>query len=127
MAAADSIGIWRHGAVTGGTRLRERGVGPIAVGALCLQLPGAGCGQYGDINRIRHRTEQKERFLKPLLAGEIRSCFSMTEPENPGSNPTWMSSTAVRDEDEYVIEGHKWFTSSADGASFCHCHGCHRP
>ncbi len=62
--------------------------------------------------------EQKERFLKPLLAGEIRSCFSMTEPENPGSNPTWMSSTAVRESDAYIIEGHKWFTSSADGAAF---------
>ena len=62
--------------------------------------------------------EQKERFLKPLLAGQIRSCFSMTEPENPGSNPTWMSSTADRDGDAYVIEGHKWFTSAADGAAF---------
>jgi len=62
--------------------------------------------------------EQQERFLKPLLAGDIRSCFSMTEPENPGSNPTWMSTTAVRDGQEYVIEGHKWFTSAADGAAF---------
>ena len=42
----------------------------------------------------------------------------MTEPENPGSNPTWMSSTAVREGDEYVIEGHKWFTTAADGADF---------
>ncbi|UCC51049.1 MAG: acyl-CoA dehydrogenase family protein, partial [Anaerolineaceae bacterium] len=62
--------------------------------------------------------EQQDRFLKPLLAGETRSCFSMTEPENPGSNPTWMSSTAVCDGDEYVIEGHKWFTTAADGAAF---------
>ncbi len=63
-------------------------------------------------------TEQRERFLQPLLQGEIRSCFSMTEPENPGSNPTWMSSTALREGDEYVIEGHKWFTTAADGAAF---------
>ncbi len=62
--------------------------------------------------------EQQERFLQPLLDGVIRSCFSMTEPENPGSNPTWMSSTAVREGDEYVIEGHKWFTTAADGADF---------
>ena len=62
--------------------------------------------------------EQQDLFLKPLLAGQTRSCFSMTEPENPGSNPTWMSSTAVRDRDEYVIEGHKWFTTAADGAAF---------
>ena len=62
--------------------------------------------------------EQKERWLKPLIAGEIRSCFSMTEPEHAGSNPVWMSTTAVRDGDEYVINGHKWFSTSADGAAF---------
>jgi alkylation response protein AidB-like acyl-CoA dehydrogenase len=62
--------------------------------------------------------EQKERWLKPLVAGKIRSCFSMTEPEHAGSNPVWMSTTAAKDGDEYVIHGHKWFTSSADGAAF---------
>ena len=62
--------------------------------------------------------EQKERWLHPLLAGEIRSCFSMTEPDRPGSNPTWMETTAVRDGDDYVINGHKWFTTAADGAAF---------
>jgi alkylation response protein AidB-like acyl-CoA dehydrogenase len=62
--------------------------------------------------------EQKERWLGPLLRGEVRSCFSMTEPEYPGSNPVWMATTAVRDGESYVINGHKWFTSSADGASF---------
>lgn len=61
---------------------------------------------------------QKERFLKPLLAGETRSCFSMTEPENPGSNPTWLGTTAVKENGEYVVNGRKWFTSSADGAAF---------
>ena len=68
---------------------------------------------------IAHGTEeQKERYLLPLARGEVRSCFSMTEPEHPGSNPTWMSTTATREGDDYVINGHKWFTSSADGASF---------
>lgn len=62
--------------------------------------------------------EQKEKFLKPLLAGDTRSCFSMTEPDLPGSNPTWMSTTAVKDGNDYVINGKKWFTSSADGAAF---------
>jgi alkylation response protein AidB-like acyl-CoA dehydrogenase len=62
--------------------------------------------------------EQNERWLKPLLAGQIRSCFSMTEVDRPGSNPVWMETTAVRDGGEYVINGHKWFTSSADGAAF---------
>ena len=60
----------------------------------------------------------KERYLKPLMAGEIRSCFSMTEPEFAGSNPTRMATTAVREGGEYVINGRKWFTSSADGAAF---------
>lgn len=62
--------------------------------------------------------EQKARWLEPLARGELRSCFSMTEPENPGSNPTLLSCTAVTDGDDYVIDGHKWFTSSADGAAF---------
>lgn len=58
------------------------------------------------------------QFLEPLQKGEIRSCFSMTEPAHAGSNPKYLSTTAVRDGDCYVINGHKWFTSSADGASF---------
>jgi acyl-CoA dehydrogenase len=61
---------------------------------------------------------QQARWLEPLARGEIRSCFSMTEPENPGSNPTMLSCTARRDGEDYVIDGHKWFTSSADGAAF---------
>ncbi|MGH9908578.1 MAG: acyl-CoA dehydrogenase family protein [Pyrinomonadaceae bacterium] len=68
---------------------------------------------------IAHATaEQKETYLGPLMRGEIRSCFSMTEPEHPGSNPTWMSTNATRDGQDYVINGHKWFTSSAEGATF---------
>ncbi len=62
--------------------------------------------------------EQKEKFLRPLIAGEIRSCFAMTEPEHAGSNPVWMSTTAVREGNEYVLSGHKWFASSAEGAAF---------
>ncbi len=62
--------------------------------------------------------EQKARWLLPLAHGDIRSCFSMTEPELPGSNPTWMATTAKKDGDDYLIDGHKWFTSSADGAAF---------
>lgn len=59
-----------------------------------------------------------EKFLHPLQRGEIRSCFAMTEPGFAGSNPIHMGTTAVRDNDEYIITGHKWFTSSADGAAF---------
>jgi acyl-CoA dehydrogenase len=62
--------------------------------------------------------EQKAAWLAPLARGEIRSCFAMTEPEFAGSNPVWMATTARRDGNDYVIDGHKWFTSSADGAAF---------
>ncbi len=62
--------------------------------------------------------EQKRRWLAPLVAGEIRSCFSMTEPDSPGSNPTQLDCRARLDGDSYVIDGRKWFTSSADGAAF---------
>jgi len=62
--------------------------------------------------------EQKAQWLKPLVNGDIRSCFSMTEPEVPGSDPTTLQTRAVRDGDEWVINGHKWFTSGAIGATF---------
>jgi acyl-CoA dehydrogenase len=62
--------------------------------------------------------EQKERWLAPLVRGDIRSCFSMTEPDRSGSNPTWLDTTAVKDGSDYVINGRKWFTTGADGAAF---------
>jgi alkylation response protein AidB-like acyl-CoA dehydrogenase len=63
--------------------------------------------------------ELRDKFLRPLILGEIRSCFGMTEPQNPGSNPIWMDTVAIKDGNDYVINGNKWFTSSADGASIC--------
>lgn len=65
--------------------------------------------------------EQKEKYLCPLVEGKIRSCFSMTEVEMPGSNPVMMDTTAVKDGDDYIINGQKWYTSSADGAHFTIC------
>jgi alkylation response protein AidB-like acyl-CoA dehydrogenase len=61
---------------------------------------------------------QQDKFLKPLQKGEIRSCFAMTEPEFAGSNPVNMGTTAVREGNQYRINGHKWFTTAADGAAF---------
>ncbi len=63
-------------------------------------------------------TFHKDQFLHPLLEGKVRSCFAMTEPEFAGSNPTRLATTAVRKGDKYILNGHKWFTSSAEGAAF---------
>jgi acyl-CoA dehydrogenase len=68
-------------------------------------------GKYGS-------KEIKDKYLHPLIKGEIRSCFSMTEPDYAGSNPVHMGTTAVKDGDDYIINGRKWFTSSADGSEF---------
>jgi len=60
--------------------------------------------------------EQRERWLEPLLEGRIRSCFSMTEPEVAGSDPTLLQATGTLDGDEWVIDGLKWFSTGAVGA-----------
>lgn len=62
--------------------------------------------------------EQRERWLLPLARGDIRSCFAMTEPELAGSNPTALGTTAVKDGDSWVVSGHKWFSTGADGSAF---------
>ena len=100
-----------------GARYGQRGAWAYAPRSLRVQLPGARCRQHGNPFGARN-TGTKKTYLEPLLKGDIRSCFAMTEPEHAGSNPTWMSTTAVKEGDDYVINGHKWFTSSADGATF---------
>lgn len=93
----------------------ELGQSPIGHYVFNCQAPDAGnmelLGEFGS-------DLQKERWLKPLVAGEIRSCFSMTEPDFAGSNPILMGTTAKKDGDSWVIDGHKWFTTAADGATF---------
>jgi alkylation response protein AidB-like acyl-CoA dehydrogenase len=79
------------------------------------QAPDAG---NGEILHLYGTDEQKERFLRPLVAGETRSFFGMTEPEVAGSDPTLLRGRAVREGDEWVIDAHKWFSSGADGAGF---------
>ncbi len=104
------LGLVEHGLVS-----EQLGRSPLGHYVFGAQAPDAGnlevLHKYGT-------HEQHERYLVPLARGEVRSCFAMTEPENPGSNPTMLSCQARRDGDHYVIDGHKWFSSSADGAAF---------
>jgi len=104
------LSLFEHGLVS-----QELGQTPIGHYVFNCQAPDSGNMEI----LIEHATpEQRERYLMPLLAGDVRSCFSMTEPEHAGSNPTMLSTTAVADGDDYLINGHKWFTSAAEGAAF---------
>jgi alkylation response protein AidB-like acyl-CoA dehydrogenase len=91
------------------------GQSPIGHYAFGCQAPDA-----GNIELLhRHGSrEHKEKYLIPLVRGDVRSCFAMTEPDSPGSNPTQLRTLARIEGDHYIIDGHKWFTSSCDGAAF---------
>ena len=79
------------------------------------QAPDAG---NGEILHMFGTDDQKERFLRPLVEGETRSFFSMTEPDVAGSDPTLLRMRARREGDEWVLDGRKWFSSGAEGAGF---------
>ena len=79
------------------------------------QAPDAG---NIEILHLHGSEAQKEQYLRPLVEGKIRSCFSMTEVETPGSNPVMLETTAVKDGNDYVINGQKWYSTAADGAAF---------
>ena len=74
----------------------------------------------GNMHTLLHfaTPAQKEKYLRPLCDGKIRSCFAMTEPEAAGSDPTQIKTAAVKQGDNWVINGHKWFISGAHGAKF---------
>ena len=125
-AKVKQMGLWapNHPAEFGGLGLSmvDHGLFAEAVGRspLGMLVFGTQAPDAGNVEILHQYAtdEQRERFLRPLVAGEIRSCFSMTEPETAGSNPVLIATTAVVDGDDYVINGQKWFTSSADGAAF---------
>jgi alkylation response protein AidB-like acyl-CoA dehydrogenase len=94
---------------------QELGRSPLGHYTFNAQAPDAG---NMEILREFGTPAQQQRWLAPLVDGEIRSCFAMTEPDHPGSNPVWMGTTAQRHGDGYVLNGRKWFASSADGARF---------
>ena len=86
-----------------------------APNAFGCQAPDSG---NSEILALAGTPAQKERWLYPLLNGELKSAFSMTEPETAGSDPTQLRTRAVRDGDGYVLNGHKWFTSNGSIADF---------
>jgi alkylation response protein AidB-like acyl-CoA dehydrogenase len=90
------------------------GESPLGHYVFGCHAPDAG---NAEILHLYGSDEQKGAWLAPLAAGELRSCFSMTEPDMPGSNPVEMSTTARLEGDEWVINGRKWFTTAADGAA----------
>ena len=88
------------------------------LGPLALNISAPDEGNMHLLEAIA-KPEHKERWLRPLAAAEIRSCFCMTEPPpGAGSDPTMLATTARRDGDHYVIDGRKWFITGADGAKF---------
>ena len=91
------------------------GRSPLAPPIFGNQAPDSG---NAELLAIGGNEEQKQRWLRPLLDGRLRSAFSMTEPEVAGSDPTLIRTSAVLDGDEYVINGHKWFTSCGSTADF---------
>jgi acyl-CoA dehydrogenase len=91
------------------------GSSPYAPNAFGNQAPDSG---NSEILALAGTPEQKDRWLHPLLAGDLKSAFSMTEPDSAGSDPTTLKTRAVRDGDGWVIDGHKWFSSNASIADF---------
>jgi acyl-CoA dehydrogenase len=92
-------------------------LGASTLGHYCFNCQAPDAGNMEILMQFGSEMQRKTWF-RPLVEGEIRSCFSMTEPDRPGSNPVWMDTTAVKQGSDYVINGRKWFTSSYDGASF---------
>ena len=91
------------------------GTSVYAPNAFGNQAPDSG---NSEILALAGTPEQKERYLQPLLAGDLKSAFSMTEPNSAGADPTLLRTRAVKDGDEWVITGHKWFSSNASIADF---------
>src|SRR5213592_3864045 len=91
------------------------GTSPFAPVAFGNQAPDSG---NSEILALAGTEDQKERWLYPLLAGEVHSAFSMTEPHTAGSDPTLLETRAELDGDAWVINGRKWFSSNASIADF---------
>jgi acyl-CoA dehydrogenase len=105
------------------------GLGHVAMAAVSAEAAKSRFGPFalnasapdeGNMHTLHHwgTPAQKQKYLRPLCDGRMRSCFAMTEPEVAGSDPTLIQTRAVADGDDFVINGHKWFISGAHGAQF---------
>ena len=105
------------------------GLGHVAMAAVSAEAARSRFGPFalnaqapdeGNMHTLLHwaTDEQKDRYLRPLCEGRVRSCFAMTEPEVAGSDPTLIQTRAVLEGDHWVVNGHKWFISGARGARF---------
>jgi acyl-CoA dehydrogenase len=111
-AEAGGLGM---GNITLGLINEQLGRSPIAPRIFGTAAPDTG---NMEILWLAGTEEQKRKYLEPLLADDVRSCIAMTEPEVSGSDPTTLLTTAVQDGDDWVINGHKWFITGANGAAF---------
>jgi acyl-CoA dehydrogenase len=134
---------WREGITELRRKARKSGLwcphmpeefGGMGLGPMAMAMVSAECGRNriasfvlncqapdeGNMHTMLHfaTPEQKEKYLRPLCDGKVRSCFAMTEPEVAGSDPTQIRTNAVKDGDNWIINGHKWFISGAHGAKF---------
>src|SRR5579862_2022246 len=142
-AAMQKNGNWRDGIIQLRGKAKQRGLwlphmppefGGLGLDAMAIAVISAECGRTrlasfilnvqapdeGNMHTMLHfaTPAQKEKYLRPLCDGKIRSCFAMTEPEAAGSDPTQIKTAAVKQGDNWVINGHKWFISGAHGAKF---------
>ena len=136
-------GQWREGIIELRRKARQRGLwlphmppefGGLGLGPLGIAMISAECGRNrlapfivncqapdeGNMHTLLHfaTPAQKEKYLRPLCEGRVRSCFAMTEPEVAGSDPTQIQTHAEKQGDNWTINGHKWFISGAHGAKF---------
>jgi acyl-CoA dehydrogenase len=142
-AQMQKTGQWREGIIELRRKARQRGLwlphmppefGGLGLGPLGIATISAECGRNrlapfivncqapdeGNMHTLLHfaTPAQKEKYLRPLCEGRVRSCFAMTEPEVAGSDPTQIQTHAEKQGDNWVINGHKWFISGAHGAKF---------
>ena len=129
-ARAKEVGVWNphlpkewDGMGLGATAMAFVSAEAARVGGIGPYVLNAQAPDEGNMHTLVHwaTPDQAEKYLRPLAEGRGRSCFAMTEPEVAGSDPTLIQTNAVKDGDDWVLNGHKWFISGARGASFAIC------